>query len=391
MSFSQMDLLKMKFTPLYKVKKKILVWMIETKHYDLYSEYTVTHGQKDGKLQSTSTKIDSGKNIGKANETSIEQQCELEAKALWQKQIDRKGYHEDMGSSTNIIRTIMIPSVPSPMLAVEYDKCPHKVEFPCYVQPKLDGVRCLAYLRADRVVLLSRQRKEFNHLDHIRNQLAPLFQKFPDLILDGELYSHKYTFQEIISAIKRDEPNDLTKEVEYHIYDIVESKTPFKDRLDSIFNDIVPILKQYNTTHINNVYTTKVNSEGEIKMEHGVWTKSGYEGVMIRNAKGMYKQDGRSQDLLKYKKFMDQEFPIVGADQNKGKLSNTCTFQLDYNGTVFSAMPDGSEEERSQLYEDWKKGLIKKGDLATVKFFNWTNGEHPVPRFPILKAVRSYE
>jgi hypothetical protein len=117
----------------------------------------------------------------------------------------------------------------------------------------------------------------------------------------------------------------------------------------------------------------------------------GFEGAMIRNSAGGYKQDGRSQDLLKYKKFMEQEFPIVGASQNKGKLSNTCTFQLEHNGVTFSAMPDGSEEERAKLYQDWKDGNIKVGDLATVTFFSWSTSESPIPRFPIFKSVRSYE
>lgn len=135
----------MKLPTLYKIKKKVLQWEIETRHSPEYSEYIITHGQKDGKLQTTSTMVTQGKNLGKANETSIQEQCDLEAKALWQKQIDRKGYNlggegklED-GSSLFIYENY---AVPSPMLALEYDKFAHKVVFPCYIQPKLDG--CLS-------------------------------------------------------------------------------------------------------------------------------------------------------------------------------------------------------------------------------------------------------
>ena len=367
---------------------KILTWSIKTDHYPAYSTYTITHGQLKGKLQTTTTEVRSGKNLGKANETTVEKQCDLEAKALWQKQIDRKGYSDP--------KLCVIPASMlyiSPMLAVEYDKFAHKVKFPCYVQPKLDGVRCLAYLDSfnpNNVILQSRQRKEFNHLNHIRSALLPIFKERPHLILDGELYSHNYTFQEIISAIKRDEPNHLTAEVEYHIYDIVSNK-PYKDRYKELQTIAINEIKFKNRNSLKWVYTSNVIQQDGFEEWHRKFTSQGYEGIMIRNADGLYKQDGRSQDLLKYKKFIDQEFPIVGAEQNKGKLSNTCTFQLSHNNVTFSAMPEGSLEEREQLYEDWKNGVIKKGDLATVKFFSWTTGQNPIPRFPILKSIRNYE
>lgn len=382
----------MKLPTLYKLKKKLLVWEIETLHPPLYNKpvYKITFGQKGGKMQETITEVPSGKNIGKANETTPEEQCDLEAKSLWQKQIDRKGYSTgikqlDNNQPVNSIKDIVVGlnGLPSPMLAVEYEKFAHKVKFPCYVQPKLDGVRCLAYLENGKVVLLSRQRKEFNHLSHIRDELLPALKEHTGLILDGELYSHKYSFQEIISAIKRDTPNNLTEEIEYHVYDIV-NPDKFFQRLDFIHQNIY-------IGSVKPVDTKLINSLDNIDYWHNYYTKRGYEGLMIRNKEGLYKQDGRSQDLLKYKKFIDQEFPIVGASQNKGKLSNTCTFRCECNGTTFDVMPEGSEAERAQLYKDWKNGVIKKGDLATVKFFSWSTSVPQVPRFPIMKGVRSYE
>lgn len=117
----------------------------------------------------------------------------------------------------------------------------------------------------------------------------------------------------------------------------------------------------------------------------------GYEGIMIRNYAGLYKEDGRSQNLLKYKKFIDQEFPIVGAIRNKGKLENTCVFVCDHNGEEFKVMCEGSQEEREKLWSDWKNGKIQAGDKLTVKFFSWTSSDKPVPRFPIGVGVRNYE
>lgn len=390
----------MKLPTLYKLKKKLLVWEIETFHPPLYNKpvYKITFGQKGGKMQETITEVSSGKNIGKANETTPEEQCDLEAQALWQRQIDRKGYGitANVSSNEETISDVLAwqhRNLPSPMLALEYNKFAHKVKFPCHISKKYDGIRCLAYLddiaenklyKEKHVILLSRQRKTFNNLYHIKKELFPILQANPRLVFDGELYSHKYTFQEIISAVKRDDPNNLTAEVEYHTYDLI-TQGGFKHRF-ALLSSLVKNLK-----YIKLVDAPLINSANDIEPFHQKWIAEGYEGVMIRNSDGLYKQDGRSQDLLKYKKFIDREFPIVGAEQNKGKLSNTCTFQLRHNNTIFSAMPEGSLEEREQLYEDWKNGTIKKGDLATVKFFSWTTGHNPVPRFPIMKGVRSYE
>lgn len=378
--------LDVKYPTLYKTKKKVLIWEIETFHHKDYSEYKITHGQKDGKLQTTSTKVTEGKNIGKANETSIQDQCDKEAEALHKRQIDRKGYttHESV-HQYNVIS--MIPRV---MLAESFDDYGHKIQFPCLIQPKLDGIRCLANGTATFVQMLSRQQKMFSHLHKIKQELREIY-KNRGFTFDGELYRHGYTFQQITSAVKRDEPNDLTDTIEYHVYDIISTDTNIDryKKLDQFFKETDTW--NYVFKHIKFVPTEVANSIEDIDAAHAKWTALGYEGIMIRNYAGLYKEDGRSQNLLKYKKFIDQEFPIVGAIRNKGKLENTCVFVCDHNGEEFKVMCEGSQEEREKLWSDWKNGKIQAGDKLTVKFFSWTSSDKPVPRFPIGVGVRNYE
>lgn len=375
----------MSLPTLYKIKgKKVLEWDIEVNHCDDWSEYTISFGQQNGKKQSTSTAIRQGKNIGKANETTVREQCDLEAKALWQKQIDRKGYVLGINLGVDLLTGQVVGDnkLPSPMLAHEYEKHSKKLEFPFFVQPKLDGVRCLAYLRDGKVVLLSRQRKEFENLDHIRNDLLLTFTKHPKLVLDGELYVHGAAFEEIISAVKK--PNALSPKLQFHVYDTIRPEK-YLDRLDFLEKNVLV------TNNIVLVKSGMIKSTEEIEYWHEYYTKHGYEGIMLRNLNGLYKEDGRSYDLLKYKKFITQEFRIVGAAKNKGKLENTCVFELDHNGTSFKAMPDGTQASREQLWTEWNNGSIKVGDIATIKFFAWTVGENPVPRFPIFVCLRNYE
>ena len=94
----------------------------------------IEHGSDGGKQQRKTETIE-GKNIGRSNETTPEQQAELEAMSRYRKQID-KGYRENKDDLTEL------PLLP--MLASDYLKQGHRIKYPCYGSPKLDGVRCLA-------------------------------------------------------------------------------------------------------------------------------------------------------------------------------------------------------------------------------------------------------
>ena len=74
-----------------------------------------------------------------------------------------------------------------PMLAHKYDDSRVDWDQPVYIQPKLDGVRCLFTKNG----AYSRTGKQFMNLRHIEIALKPFFDQQPDVILDGELYNHK--------------------------------------------------------------------------------------------------------------------------------------------------------------------------------------------------------
>lgn len=340
----------------------------------------VEHGQKDGKLQQTSDRITEGKNIGRSNETTPEEQAIKEAESKWTKQVDRKGY--SFLNATTILKATPL-SCPRPMLAKSFEKDGKHILFPCYGQAKLDGIRCVA----TKGGLFSRQSKKFTALKHIEDALAPIFATNPGIKLDGELYVHGEEFQSLVSHIKRDVASDKSSKVEYHLYDIIN---------DEGYNERYKVLQSLMTLFPHNkiklVPTFMVKSETEVKKKHKEYTKKRYEGIMLRNMKGVYKIDGRSKDLQKYKIFMDMEFEIVGATENRGKHENQCTFECQTkSGTTFGVKPKGSTEVREKYWTDWKKGKIKVGDKLTVEFFAWTDSENPVPRFPVGKGIRDYE
>jgi len=78
-----------------------------------------------------------------------------------------------------------------PMLAYAVSDKPIDYTKPVFMQPKLDGVRCLIQCNPRKmVVAYSRTGKEWKNIDHILNSLIPFFAEHPDVILDGELYNH---------------------------------------------------------------------------------------------------------------------------------------------------------------------------------------------------------
>lgn len=353
--------------------------------------FVVRHGRVDGKIQETSTMVYEGKNLGKANETTPFEQACSEAQSHWNKKCDRRGYVELLSGNAPInalpisFRPMLAKSYNNPDLGLGSLKDGKHIKFPCYVQPKLDGIRC----NVGPMGAFSRQGKEFKALQHIIKELK--FENWMvDGLLDGELYIHakKDNFQKIVSAVKRDEPNHLTESVEYHVYDVHHANTPkdFTDRKQWILDNIVE------TNKIKVVPTYEVTNPAELRSKYDEFISQGYEGAIVRNKLGHYKVDGRSADLQKVKEFQDQEFPIVGAYENKGKQAGQCTFTCKMpDGTTFGVKPKGTAEQREKYWDDWTADEIKVGDLLTVAYFSMTTSDNPVPRFPIGKSIRDYE
>jgi DNA ligase-1 len=345
-------------------------------------DIVVEHGQVGGKIQVAIVTVEKGKNLGKKNATTGEEQAGLEAQAKWLKQQD-KGYSVERGGGSMELK---------PMLAHAYGDVKDKVVFPAYVQPKLDGCRCLAYKEAEgKVRLISRQNKEFGAwLDHIREAVDKIASVGD--ILDGELYVHGVPFQKVVSWIKKEQP--ATSNLQYHIYDRVSDEC-FADR--SFANALLldPVGSEAAKPHVFpdsclvQVPTLSVESHEDVEKLHEKFVSEGYEGAILRVGDCKYTQGYRSRQLLKVKAFHDAEFEIVGVIDGKGKFAGRAIFQCKtLDGYMFEAVPRGRDELRQRYFDDREK-LI--GKQLTVKFFDWTSSEESVPRFPIALSVRDYE
>lgn len=361
------------FPTLYKRTSvgKIQQWSISVNEVGNLATYTTVHGQVDGKHQTDTVEINQGKNIGKANETTPYEQAISEAESKWKKQKD-KGYSEDK-SSCEVAPTINY----KPMLAHKWKDHGHKVKFPGYMQPKLDGIRCVAYKEAGEVILMSRGNKKFTELHHIQEQLSSMPV---NIAFDGELYNNDIPFAKITSYVKRRQ--NETGLIKYSCYDCIE-EAPFIKRLDTL-KLLLP--KQSNLVIVQ---TDEITSVEEMQAIHDRYVKEGYEGAMFRTATGSYKSGHKSKDLLKFKMFEDDEFEVIGVEEGIGRSAGQGIFVCKTeDGAIFNARIEGEDSVRQEI---WTNRQQYYGKMLTVRFQEWTDSEPPVPRFPVGVIIREYE
>lgn len=248
------------------------------------------------------------------------------------------------------------------------------------VQAKLDGVRCIAYEEDGEVHLMSRRGKELE-IPQLKQYLTDNRELLP---LDGELYNHgDLSFQGIISAVKR--ISSKTDKINLVVYDKPVENVPNYDRQFNLLKKDKK--KAGKKAPVKFLDTVICNSFEEIFKYHDKMRALGYEGVIIRNFDGLYEMGYRSNNLIKYKKFFDEEFPIVDVVEATGRDKGTGIFVLKAkNGELFNARPQGSKQLRTSYLRDREK-LI--GKPCTVKYQELS--DYGIPRFPSAIAVRDYE
>jgi ATP-dependent DNA ligase len=364
---------------------KAKMWQISVVNRKGQGVIITQYGYIDGKQQVNEKIIAAGKNIGRSNETTPVEQAISEARAAWQKKKDA-GYLPEGDAATGAAGAgesrakKSTAEVPGPMLAHDYNKRGSSIKFPCYVQPKYDGTRCVAIPGKG---LYSRNKKAYPHMEHILEEIAGLPES---LVLDGELYSDELTFQEIVGLVKREtqKPGDAEKQlkIKLHVYDIITEK-PYEDR----FARLKALFSVNKFKYLMPVLTEVCPSEKEMKELHGKYVGDGYEGIMLRNKSGLYKVGQRSAELQKYKTFEDAEYEIVDYKEGDG-LEKGCVIWIckTGEGKEFACRPRGTREERCELFDNGDDYI---GKMLSVRYQELTDDN--VPRFPVGVGVRDYE
>ena len=282
-----------------------------------------------------------------------------------------------------------------PMLAYPVSDKPIDYNNTVFMQPKLDGVRCL--IQYERVtplqtgpVAYSRTGKQWKNIDHILKSLEPFFEANPDVILDGELYNHalRDDFEKIISCVRKQKPTAIDRAesrrlVQFHCYDIVDEALPFVDRTAWLNKQKLSLRMAYG---VRKVHTESVIDDKDAKLFHQYCLDKGYEGSILRT-NDVYKC-GRSWSLRKFKDFHDAEAVLVDWVEGKGKRKGTIGkfIAIDADGNQFGMPVMDNFKKLQTMFKEMQSWVGKE---ATFTYFERTKaGSY---RHPLFKAIRDYE
>jgi len=429
-----MDTVEHSFPKLYAQDKngKIKVWTAAVvRRSASVIASRITHGYINGKQQVAFRQCEAGKNIGRSNETTPLEQCISETRRKWLDKKEKEAYTEskpaDYGEGYGDISGNDFDGGEDcgrndgpflPMLAQTFDpadlvvgsKKKKVIKFPCFVQPKLDGLRCVSYaMRTGNggggndltVALQSRT-----------GALRPYLSQHPNIVIDGELYTDQMPFEELAGLIKKKKITaadvERLKKVKYHVYDIYDHRQhdiPFAERIGLLAAAVRRCGCVANDTHAASyggrilrsdteaaaaaavvvlVRTEKIAVLSEFRRLFAEFVESGYEGIMLRNAAGVYRANYRSNDLQKYKEFMEDEYRIIGFTQGEGRDAGAVIWLCETaDGKDFTVRPRGTMEQRRAWFSNGESYIGKK---LTVIYQELT--EEGKPRFPVGKAVR---
>lgn len=228
---------------------------------------------------------------------------------------------------------------------------------------KLDGVR--AYW--DGKQFLSRQGNLYHAPDWFVKGL-------PNVALDGELWLGRKKFQRAVSIVRRQDQNDLWKEITYLVFDAPAFEQSFEQRLEFVKESLGKT-----SAYARPLEHQVCRGVDHLRDELSRLEALGAEGMMLRRPGSRY-ESGRSQTLLKVKSFHDAEARVLqhqeGAGRHKGRLGALLVEMK--NGTKFAVGTGFSDAER--------ENPPAIGSLITFRYQELSDGG--VPRFPSFVGVR---
>jgi DNA ligase-1 len=351
----------------------------------IYTEY----GQVNGKVTITEpTIIIEGKNLGKSNETSILTQSLIHMRNLYLKKI-KSGYSLKIANITtdNIF----------PMALQVYDKHKKHIKYPCYIQPKLDGIRLISKIENSEVKLMSRRLNEFIGFNFIKEEIKLLLENETDILLDGELYNHELSLQQISGIVRSEDENYEDKlKLKFYIFDCVDLQhhsLTFSER----YEKLKELFHHKTFNYLILTETIKIHNEKSSDEYYKDYIEDGFEGIVYKNLDAKYEYSNykeiRSYQFLKRKKGYDAEYSIIGYERGiHGKDTDAIIFIMKTeSGKAFKAVPNDTLKNRKKMYKQALENFDStfKNKLATIKFDEYSNDN--VPLRAKFISIRDYE
>jgi DNA ligase-1 len=305
-----------------------------------------------------------------------------------------------MGASISSILKVHPNIVPVFKVALANPYHPKRVDFETEEwlgSRKLDGVRCICRKEGDSVNFYSRNGKEFLTLGNLEKEV----QKIPgDFILDGEVclvdQNGNEDFQGIMKEIRR--KNHTIQTPKFFVFDYLtleefdnhSGTTPLTERLRNGY-DLLP--ENINSSVLEFLQQETISNDQQFTEMAKDAEEAGFEGIMVRKNVGY--EGKRSHNLLKVKKFHDDEYTVLECingtirwTENNQQVEKEClsSIIIEHKGNRVSVGSGFSKEQR-EYYLNNHDELI--GKTVTIQYFEESqnqNGGYSL-RFPVVKHI----
>jgi DNA ligase-1 len=269
-----------------------------------------------------------------------------------------------------------------------------------YVSRKIDGARCVAIVDSNGdAIFYSRTGKEFDTLGIVADGIKDL--GITNVVFDGELClvddDGNEDFQGVMKQLKKKDhtiPNPSFKIFDMITHDEFYSKKGERNRPYSIrYNNLREVMRD-NTCACLSVLGQELIKDDDHFAE---WTKRGndygWEGVMLR-ADEPYKGK-RSKDLLKVKKFFDDEYEVIDTemgdfryvkDSAEWEETMLSCVMIQHKNNIVRVGSGFTIEQRQEFYQNPNKIL---GKIIQVQYFEETKNQDGgiSLRFPTFKYL----
>lgn len=414
---------------------KILEWVVKLENIDRKVNIFMAYGELNGGKSISYDNNIKGKNIGKANETTPFEQAQLEAHSKIAKKL-KEGYksfkqlseeNQELLYSGVPLETFLDKVLPEYNTDVNGNEIPMKcqqyyrkkenwkdstgkiwsdrkyyyfenpyvekeknaliIEFPCYLQPKVNGVRAFIKIVNGKAIIFSKKGLTYT-LPHIsewvEEHLAPFELEDREIILDGELYIHGEPLANIVSAVRAMQLN--TQRVKFIWFDLAIENVTQEERFKILYSPKVKEIVQADlNAPVELIRTLRVAVDQRVQELTDMFIKEGYEGVICRAPEGLYEFGKRPKTIVKLKRTIEEEFTII--DIVPQEVDPTLgLYVCKVNGQEFKVTPKGTDEFKRKLLIEASSFI---GKSLTCKFYEYTpNG---LPFHINDNIVRDYE
>lgn len=224
---------------------------------------------------------------------------------------------------------------------------------------------------------------------HLRenDMLIDFFKDNPTVILDGELYKHGKTLQQISGAARMEKNAFDCDWLEYWVYDCYNIANPdmlAKDRQEFLNDKCLCLDSMDSGSDLVLVDQVLVSGEENIWKLHDQYVSEGFEGCVIRDPNKPYKPNGRTNDMIKFKRYLDDTYRIIGYELGlRGSEDMVFICELK-DGKTFKASPIGDRETKQEYVDNFEEKY--KNHLGDCTYF--TLSDTGIPTQPKFRTWR---